>query len=173
MRFITENYYSESILKTLAGVFASSLMIFTIQIQTFAQNQTVSEQPTQTERQLTIVVIFFVLVVIAAWKLSKRRKLRERRYFTDSIKKLTLRDQNYKCAICKRGTGVWDYDHIDGNRSNNDADNCQVLCPNCHAKKTRGLLKEERKFSFTWRIVVGILVFFIMLAIVYFMTNKI
>jgi 5-methylcytosine-specific restriction endonuclease McrA len=43
--------------------------------------------------------------------------------------------------------GLWDYDHIDGNRSNNDPSNCQALCPNCHAKKTRGLLKQENKSS--------------------------
>jgi hypothetical protein len=35
--------------------------------------------------------------------------------------------------------GIWDYDHKDGNRGNNKASNCQVLCPTCHAKKSRGL----------------------------------
>lgn len=77
------------------------------------------------------------------------RKQRERRYFPESVKKQKLRDQNYKCAICKRSTGVWDYDHIDGNRSNNNPCNLQLLCPNCHAKKSRGLLKQKEIFTFT------------------------
>jgi len=50
--------------------------------------------------------------------------------------------QHYKCAICKKRAGVWDYDHIDGDRSNNQATNSQALCSNCHAKKTLGLLKQ-------------------------------
>jgi hypothetical protein len=39
--------------------------------------------------------------------------------------------------MCKKRAGVWDYDHIDGNRSNNQARNSQALCSNCHAKKIR------------------------------------
>ena len=42
----------------------------------------------------------------------------------------------------QKEAGIWDYDHIDGNRSNNHARNCQASCPNCHAKKTPGLLKQ-------------------------------
>jgi hypothetical protein len=45
---------------------------------------------------------------------------------------------------------VWDYDHIDENRSHNDFNNCQALCPNCHAKKTRGLLKQKTKSNRMW-----------------------
>jgi len=32
---------------------------------------------------------------------------------------------------------VFNFDHIDGDRSNNSFFNCQALCPNCHARKTR------------------------------------
>ncbi|MFL6423011.1 MAG: HNH endonuclease, partial [Nitrososphaeraceae archaeon] len=70
-----------------------------------------------------------------------------------------IQKQHHKCAICKRGTSVWDFDHKDGNRSNNRLSNCQALCPNCHAKKTRGLLKHKNKFSLSWQqVVVGIVV---------------
>ena len=110
--------------------------------------------------QLTPAEIVFILIIIGAiaWTITHRRKYRKRRYFTETVKKQTLRDQNYKCAICKRTTGgVWDYDHIDGNRSNNDIDNYQALCPNCHAKKTRGLLKLKPKhkyYSSRWIVTV-------------------
>ena len=32
---------------------------------------------------------------------------------------------------------LWDYHHIDGDRSNNRPSNCEALCPYCHAEKTR------------------------------------
>ena len=67
------------------------------------------------------------------------------------------------CAICRRSVGVWDYDHKDGNRANNNAGNCQALCPNCHAKKTRGLLKREKKIYVVWAfriaLIIGFLIF--------------
>jgi len=59
--------------------------------------------------------------------------------------------------------GIWDFDHKDGNRYNNSPSNCQALCPTCHAKKTRGLLKQEKKFHLSWRIVVGVILFLVFL----------
>jgi hypothetical protein len=93
------------------------------------------------------LVLFFVVIVgiIVIWKLTHRTK--ERRYFSVEARRQVLKNQNYKCAICKRNTGVWDYDHKNGDRSNNKLSNCQALCPNCHAKKTRGLLKSKVKSS--------------------------
>jgi HNH endonuclease len=80
-----------------------------------------------------------------------------------------LKDQNYKCAICKRGAGLWNYDHIDGNRSNNDISNCQALCLNCHAKKTRELLKQEKssKLGIIIAIVIIIIIFLAMVSIIF------
>jgi 5-methylcytosine-specific restriction endonuclease McrA len=81
-----------------------------------------------------------------------------------------LKDQHYKCAIYKRSAGVWDYDHhIDGNRSNNDIFNCQALCPNCHAKKTRGLLEQEK--SSRRGIIIAIVIIMIFLAMVAIIFN--
>jgi len=42
-------------------------------------------------------------------------------------------------------TGIWDYDHKNGNRSNNKISNCQALCPNCHAKKDKRFVKKSGK----------------------------
>ncbi|MFZ0514738.1 MAG: hypothetical protein WAM14_24250, partial [Candidatus Nitrosopolaris sp.] len=69
------------------------------------------------------LAIFLILGVVGViwWKLKHRGgKYRERRYFSTAVKKETLRDQNYKCAICKKRSEIWDYDHIDGNRSHNE-----------------------------------------------------
>ena len=84
---------------------------------------------------VVFIFIFIIIIVAVIWNLTHRTK--KRRYFTANIKKEVLKDQNCKCAICKIDAEVLDYDHIDGNRSNNDISNCQVLCPNCHVKKTR------------------------------------
>ena len=60
-----------------------------------------------------------------------------RKEFSEQIKKWVLALQNYKCNNCQRVLDVTNFDHIDGNRANNSYFNCQALCPNCHAKKTR------------------------------------
>ena len=56
------------------------------------------------------------------WKENEKEKVRIR--------------QDGKCAMCQKHPPRWEYDHIDGNRENNDLSNCQGLCPNCHSVKT-------------------------------------
>jgi hypothetical protein len=71
------------------------------------------------------------------WRWKGKYKDRERRGFPYYIKGEVLRNQNHRCAHCNKILNVVDWDHIDGNRSNNKESNCQALCPNCHAIKTR------------------------------------
>ena len=66
-----------------------------------------------------------------------RRSKKLRRDFPASTKKLVSALQNYRCNYCKTRLDVVNFDHIDGDRSNNSIFNCQALCPNCHARKTR------------------------------------
>lgn len=61
----------------------------------------------------------------------------QRRSFSDDVQLEVLRNQDHKCGTCGRILNVVDYDHIDGDRSNNDISNCQALCPYCHAIKSR------------------------------------
>jgi hypothetical protein len=130
-------------------------------------NPTGQLQVTTNDEDIGPFIIFLIIVVIIYSiyeKFTKRYgKHRERRYFPDSVKEDTIRKQHHRCAICKRNAGVWDFDHKDGNRSNNSPRNCQALCPNCHAKKTRGLLKHEKKSSIVWALRIGItlILFFI------------
>lgn len=116
-----------------------------------------------------LIFIFFILIIGAViWKLTYRTK--ERRYFSAEVKRQVLKDQNYKCAICKINTGVWDYDHKNGDKSNNKMSNCQALCPNCHAKKTRGLLKtkeESNSRSLKLFIIFMIIVFLVFIYLSY------
>jgi len=64
-------------------------------------------------------------------------KSAKRKQFTKQTKLLVLISQRNNCKSCGQSLTVVNFDHIDGNGSNNDFSNCQALCPNCHAKKTR------------------------------------
>lgn len=55
-------------------------------------------------------------------------------------KRIILKEQEYKCDIC-RCKNIWNgaplnfhYDHINGDRSNNSRSNSRLLCPNCHSQ---------------------------------------
>lgn len=94
------------------------------------------------ETSFGVVIIIAILVIIssvavAIKKFMRRGKRRERQHFSDSVKESVLRKQNHKCAHCKRILNVVDWDHKNGDRSNSNESNCQALCPNCHAIKTR------------------------------------
>jgi len=72
-----------------------------------------------------------------AYEKSHEKESGKRITFSESTKRKVLENQKGKCKLCKKKIEVRDFDHIDGNSSNNDISNCQALCPNCHAKKTR------------------------------------
>lgn len=59
-----------------------------------------------------------------------------RKGWSESEKEQIRISQDGKCAKCQKPPPRWEYDHIDGNRSNDSLSNCQGLCPNCHSIKT-------------------------------------
>ena len=149
----------------------SNFIILSLLQQQLAYSQEGTSQTTNNNNQGYGKVFFFIIIggiIYLIYKEFTKRygKRRERQYFPADIKEDTKRKQHHKCAICKRGTSIWDFDHKDGNRSNNRPSNCQALCPTCHAKKTRGLLKQEKKFHLSWRIVVGVILFLLFLYLV-------
>lgn len=60
-----------------------------------------------------------------------------RENFSEDTKIRVLRNQDHRCARCGKILDVYDWDHTDGDRSNNDISNCRALCPSCHAIITR------------------------------------
>ena len=68
-----------------------------------------------------------------------------RKNFSKKQKNLTFKNQNYRCNHCNRVLDVINFDHVDGDSSNNSLSNCQALCPNCHAKKTRKIRNRKIK----------------------------
>ena len=81
---------------------------------------------------------------LAAVKSQLKAKKPKRKNFSKATKKAALKRQGDKCNICREKTELWEYDHINGDSSNNSLENCQALCPNCHSKKTRNI-KEKKK----------------------------
>jgi len=74
-------------------------------------------------------------------------KTKTRRSFSKSARDSILKNQNYVCKACGKKSKAWDFDHIDGASSNNSLSNCQALCPNCHAEKTRKIKQKNLKLS--------------------------
>lgn len=70
-----------------------------------------------------------------------------RKSFLKSTKNLVLKNQKYRCKACGKKSKVWDFDHINGDNSNNSISNCQALCPTCHAEKTRKIKQNSLKLS--------------------------
>ncbi|MGC1931691.1 MAG: PsbP-related protein [Candidatus Nitrosopolaris sp.] len=85
-----------------------------------------------------LLLVIFLIIIAAVWKLKHRgRKYKERHDFSESVKEKILEKQHHRCANCKTLLNVVDYHHRNGDRSDNKQSNCEALCPNCHADKTR------------------------------------
>ncbi len=61
---------------------------------------------------------------------------RIRKHFSEDVQRKILKKQNYNCNVCNSFLTTMDFDHIDGDRSNNSMDNCQALCSRCHRMKS-------------------------------------
>jgi hypothetical protein len=112
------------------------------------------------------LLFIFILFLVGIGFLIRRRG-HERRYFNSETKRYILKKQGRRCANCNWNAGVFDFDHKDGNRSNNKVSNCQALCPNCHAKKSRGLIDVRKKSKFSIKVAAFLFFFFIFLAIIF------
>ncbi len=86
---------------------------------------------------LVILVGIVVGIVGVIGVFAKKGKLEifQRRGLS-GIQKEQVRDRQYgKCNMCFTPPTKWKYDHIDGNKSNNDLNNCQGLCLDCYLIK--------------------------------------
>ena len=85
-------------------------------------------------------IISILLIAVAAVigiVIKKLTRKKERRGFPEIVKARVLKKQNHRYAHCRRLLNVVDWDHKNGKRYDNSESNCQTLCPNCHAIKTR------------------------------------
>jgi hypothetical protein len=94
-------------------------------------------------RPSSIVLLFSIVVtgiVLNSLKKLKKGTNGTRKGFSQGTRERVLRKQNHRCVYCRKILKVIDYHHKNGNRSDNRESNCQALCPNCHALKTRNKL---------------------------------
>jgi hypothetical protein len=94
-------------------------------------------------RPSSIALLFSIVVtgiVLNSLKKLKRRTNVARKGFSQMTREKILIKQNHRCVHCRKILTVIDYHHKNGDRSDNKENNCQALCPNCHAIKTRNKL---------------------------------
>jgi len=64
----------------------------------------------------------------------------------NSIQKEQVRNRQYgKCNMCFTEPSRWRYDHTNGNKNDNDLNNCQGLCSHCYSVKTERQSSEYLK----------------------------
>ncbi len=82
-----------------------------------------------------LVILVGIVGVIGVFAKKRKLGIFQRRGLR-GIQKEQVRDRQYgKCNMCFTPPTKWKYDHIDGNKSNNDLNNCQGLCPDCYLIK--------------------------------------
>lgn len=91
-------------------------------------------------RTSSIALLFSIVVTgiaLNSVKKLKKRKNVVRKGFSQVTRENILIKQNHRCVLCRKVLTVIDYHHKNDDRSDNRENNCQALCPNCHAIKTR------------------------------------
>jgi peptidoglycan/LPS O-acetylase OafA/YrhL len=85
------------------------------------------------QRAIAFVIWIFAIAVL----FSSPSKKGKRKSFSILVKRETVRKQKAKCARCKTKLVDYglDFDHKNGDRSNNKLSNCQALCTPCHRRK--------------------------------------
>ena len=104
---------------------------------------------------LGIFIIVIVIPMLIAWKMPRKQRRYSvktgqkmslaRRPFSADTKRIVLSAQGHKCNICQCNLmfqGITEFDHKNGDNSDNISLNCQALCANCHRRKTN----EENSF---------------------------
>ncbi len=94
------------------------------------------------DQTTTIEIIILALIgivgsIVAIYAKKRKLQIFQRRGWS-SIQKEQVRSRQYgKCNMCFTQPSQWKYDYFDGNKSNNDLNNCQGLCSDCHSLKTK------------------------------------
>jgi hypothetical protein len=94
------------------------------------------------DKQTTIIgIILFALIGIVGIFIGVRSKKIKLEIFQrrglSSIQKEQIRNRQFdKCNMCFTSPSQWKYNYFDGDKSNNDLNNCQGLCPDCFSVKT-------------------------------------
>ena len=87
--------------------------------------------------EIIILALIGTVGVIVGFSVKKGKfEIFQRRGWSSTQKEQVRSRQYGKCNMCFTPALHWKYYHIDGNKSNNELNNCQGLCPNCYSVKT-------------------------------------
>ncbi len=83
------------------------------------------------------IIIFVGIVGVIGVGVKKRKLEIFQKLSLGGTPKEQVRDRQYgKCNMCFTPPTKWKYDYIDGDKRNNDLNNCQGLCSDCYSIKT-------------------------------------
>jgi hypothetical protein len=104
----------------------------------FFQSNSMTKKNFAKELNEEIELIIKKAKPITPKKIKKHENYKDapRNDFSEEDKIQIMKNQDFRCAMCKRIGSLVQFDHKDGNRSNNNISNGQAICPNCHAEKT-------------------------------------
>ena len=156
---------NSSLLSLIASILIYICAIFALIPNASAQEYRVNSNIGIDSYELLFIIILFLIII---GLLIGKRHAYVRKYFAADVKRKILKKQGHKCAKCNWNSGVFDFDHKDGNRSNNKMSNCQALCPNCHARKSRGLNEVKSKSRFSVKVAAFLFLFLLFMAFVFF-----
>ena len=87
--------------------------------------------------EIIILALIGIVGAIIAIITKKKKFNIFQRHGWSGFEKEQIRERQYgKCIMCYTIPSKWKYDYIDGNKRNNDLNNCQGLCPDCQYVKT-------------------------------------
>ena len=96
-----------------------------------------NSQQTPTVEIIIILALIGIVGSIIGVSVWKKKFTVFQRHGWSGFEKEQVRERQYgKCNMCFTLQSHWKYDYIDGNKNNNDIDNCQALCLDCYSVKT-------------------------------------
>jgi hypothetical protein len=138
--FLSKTLKASTIVRMIVLGFFISLMVFGMMM-------IIGIIPEFPEAENTIGLLIFISIIplaIMMKMVSRRKKSKKRRAFTQDTKDLVLQRQNHRCNVCGVSPSNWDFDHI-GSRANNSPSNCQALCLDCHRDKTTRETRQSKR----------------------------
>ena len=88
-----------------------------------------------------LVTIGIIAGVVGVTRKEIKSEIIQRLAWNKIDKEEIMTNQYGRCNMCYRIPSRWIFDHIDGNRSNNEKSNVQGLCPNCYSEKKKLILE--------------------------------
>ncbi len=139
-----QNYTDEDIIKFAAEVFSMAQLLAKLGIKPVGGNYATMKKRLQ---RLELECEHWTG---KAWNRGERLKDWNNYARPSSVKKHIILDRGHSCEDC--GNSTWkdkpiplEIHHVDGNKTNNNLENLQLLCCNCHALTPNWRNKDENR----------------------------